>query len=57
MPSPTNILADLQDKFRELHANYGKMPKEEFMRRSVELVELMEIAEQLIKVEQIHQKT
>lgn len=48
MISVCNQLADLQDEFKQLHRNYGKMPRWQFMLKSVVIVDKMRLLENII---------
>jgi len=41
-------LFNLQEEFQDLHRNYGKMPRWEFMLQSVRIVDQMRLIEKLI---------
>jgi len=48
MLSIYNQLSDLQDEFKQLHRNYGKMPRWQFMLKSVVIVDKMRLLENII---------
>lgn len=50
MNFPSKLEA-LQEEFRQLHRNYGKIPRWEFMLKSVVIVEKMRLIEDIIKNE------